>query len=475
MDSTPKRLRESWRDNEIRMNSLYSPFRANRAVNPQDWDNKLKFWTGMVIESCREQNEVCFDCGEIAERFRMKDKSPLGMGRVIKELHRQGRIQNATDLQSSVEGGWMSWGFGVLVKKPVSWTFNTVTGRNEKDLQGTYVVYELLQEKSEAILAEHYKAVEYNSTDHVVEYTSLFERCRPLCKDERTFDLALLHLRKTKQVCFEITSDGIQVLKFASPNSRRYPSFNEVDLDILRLKQSIQLMKVQLDKLGNEVERYRQEIILNLKNGNKTMAKNLLRRKRSVSKTLENKHITLDNIENLLHKIQEAETDKMIIDAYKAGSAALKQTLQINELTPNAVETVMADVQDVLEDHQEITDVMFHGNESIAEIAGVDKDELERELEELLAQDTHDVSDLGLEFNQMHLGGVEDLSALSPQLSNPFAANNPILMDYPTPPRNTPQSSTDMNFDLPNIPSTSISGFSTPETQDRTRQRLLFE
>ncbi|XP_070539870.1 charged multivesicular body protein 7-like [Ptychodera flava] len=449
MDGTPKKLTKCLHD-EMRMNFLYSPFRANREVNPQDWDNKFKFWSEMVIESCREQNEVCFDCSEMTERFRMNGRRPLGIGTVLKEMYRQGRIQNVTDYQSNVESGWLSWGFGVLVKKPVWWTFGALTGRNSGDLQGTFVISDLLQEKAEAILRLHYTTVEYDSTDNVVEYSTLFERCKHLCRDETTFELSLLQLRKMKKVCFLKNSDGLRILKFAGSNSQRYPSFNEVDLDIFRLKESIKVLKMQIDRLHSEMERYRTETIINLKKGLKTLAKNLLRQKRSIQRTMENKQIALENMETLLRRIQETETDKMIIDAYKAGSAALKQTLHINELTPDAIDDALGEVQDVMEDYQEVSDAMSHGNFSVDEIAGINKDELERELEELLAEEksanTHDISDLGLQFGQMNLSPTAGSRV-------PMAAYQEGLPNYPSPPRTLSPQQTDLSsYRFPSVP-----------------------
>nr|XP_006815562.1 PREDICTED: charged multivesicular body protein 7-like [Saccoglossus kowalevskii] len=198
-------------------------------------------------------------------------------------------------------------------------------------------------------------------------------------------------------------------------------------------------MKLHIDRLTNEMERYKMEAVVQLKKGMRTLAKNYLRQKRSIQRTLENKYIALETMETMQRKIQEAHSDIMIIDAYKAGSAALKQTLNINELTPAAVDNAMDEVQEALEAYQEVNDTVMQGNDTISDIAGISKNELEEELELLLAGENESFDDLGISaFDKMN---VADTSASDrePNFSDILATSQSTPPHFPSVPTTPPQ------------------------------------
>ena len=65
---------------------------------------------------------------------------------------RSGELQRLSDVKATVPSGWLSWGFGILVKKPLSWTFSTFVKRplaalvgSKEDAGEDLVIVELLK------------------------------------------------------------------------------------------------------------------------------------------------------------------------------------------------------------------------------------------------------------------------------------------------------------------------------------------
>ncbi|XP_019646224.1 PREDICTED: charged multivesicular body protein 7-like [Branchiostoma belcheri] len=383
-------LPECWEDDE-RMNFLFSAFPDNRELNPHHWDSKVQFWADLVVHSSRSMDEICLDCSTLPQRFKRSGKTPLGLPIVLNEMIRQGKIQKLSEFQSGVDAGWASWGFDLMVKRPLRWTFGTLTGRNHGNPEGTYLLLDLVKEKAEAVLTTHEKSVEFESTDHVVEYRTLLEQCRHCCKDQDTLDLALLHLRKLRKVCIFQSEEGEKLVKFASSAHKTVSPVTDVEVGILRLKKTEASLMQQVEKLQSDSDRCRTDAKVYLHKGLRNAAKNALRRKQHIQKIMEKREGSLETVHGLLRRIQDAESDKMVIDAYRAGVSAFKQTVDRTGLTPEAVDETMLDVQQVIETSNEISDSIAGGQ---ADLSGLDLDMsgLEEELADLLAEETPSVT-----------------------------------------------------------------------------------
>ncbi|KAI8499498.1 hypothetical protein Bbelb_225490 [Branchiostoma belcheri] len=427
-------LPECWEDDE-RMNFLFSAFPDNRELNPHHWDSKVQFWADLVVHSSRSLDEICLDCSTLPQRFkRTRRESTKIASRYIRaaildivgnvryrrrersvaprlpkrdrklsdhnrKAYRafptiskmaariQGKIQKLSEFQSGVDAGWASWGFDLMVKRPLRWTFGTLTGRNHGNPEGTYLLLDLVKEKAEAVLTTHEKSVEFESTDHVVEYRTLLEQCRHCCKDQDTLDLALLHLRKLRKVCIFQSEEGEKLVKFASSAHKTVSPVTDVEVGILRLKKTEASLMQQVEKLQSDSDRCRTDAKVYLHKGLRNAAKNALRRKQHIQKIMQKREGSLETVHGLLRRIQDAESDKMVIDAYRAGVSAFKQTVDRAGLTPEAVDETMLDVQQVIETSNEISDSIAGGQ---ADLSGLDLDMsgLEEELADLLAEET---------------------------------------------------------------------------------------
>lgn len=86
MSSDKLFLPPEWKDDQ-RMTVLFAPFR-DRSLNPQSWDRKLKFWTHVISEDCRQNNRIIVDVKELQSRFVRNGKKPGCLDVVGVEMQR---------------------------------------------------------------------------------------------------------------------------------------------------------------------------------------------------------------------------------------------------------------------------------------------------------------------------------------------------------------------------------------------------
>ncbi|KAG8332191.1 Charged multivesicular body protein 7 [Homalodisca vitripennis] len=115
------------------------------------------------------------------------------------------------------------------------------------------------------------------------------------------------------------------------------------------------------------------------RNANYYRAKSCLRKKRELDKCIVKRASALENVQVLLSRVKEAESDGEILESYKMGLAALKATFKEAGLAEDNVNQTMDQVQEVLEVHDEVQSAL-----SLPMAAELEED-LEKELADILS------------------------------------------------------------------------------------------
>lgn len=58
---------------------------------------------------------------------------------------RCGKIQRESEFAANVDCGWLSWGVGLLLVKPIKWTFSALLGSSRVPLEESFVIIELVK------------------------------------------------------------------------------------------------------------------------------------------------------------------------------------------------------------------------------------------------------------------------------------------------------------------------------------------
>ncbi|KAM3611385.1 uncharacterized protein V6R79_017513 [Siganus canaliculatus] len=369
MDLTPE-----WEDDE-RMNFMFSDFKENREVNTTDWDSKMDFWTALIQKSCGDRGTVCVSLQELNKTFRRKEKSPLGLATVLHNMARCGKIQRESEFAANVDCGWLSWGVGLLLVKPLRWTFSTLLGSTRVPLEESFVVIELVKEKA-ADLLRCYRRSEFSSSS-VLSFQDLCSLSSDVCADESTLCMALLQLQRDKLVTVSL-HEGDKIVKFCQAGQDRVGPVTDVDVGIYQLQRSEKLLGERVEKLSLEADRCREEARSLLRQGKKSQALRSLRGRKRVEKRADNLFAKLESIRGILERIAQSQTDKMVMQAYQAGVAALR--LSLKDVSVERAENLVDQIQELCDTQDEVNQTLSSG----APAAEEDVDELEDELRRLL-------------------------------------------------------------------------------------------
>ncbi|XP_054906807.1 charged multivesicular body protein 7 isoform X3 [Poeciliopsis prolifica] len=380
-------LPPEWSDDE-RMNVMFSEFKENRDVNVTDWDSRMDFWTALIMRGCRRRGSVTVNLQDLNKSFQRKEKTPLGLSTVIQSMARCGKIQRESEFAASVDCGWVSWSVGMLLVKPLKWTFSTLLGSNRVPLEESFVVIELVKEKA-AELLKVYRSSDFSSCS-IISFQELCTLSSNICADESTLCMALLQLQKDKQVIVSL-HEGEKIVKFCQPGQDRVSPASDVDIGIYQLQRSEKLLEERVQKLSLEADRCKEEARILLRDGKKTQALRCLRGRKRVEKRADGLFAKLESIRGILERIAQSQTDKMVMQAYQAGVSALRMSLK--DVTVERAESLVDQIQDLCDTQDEVNQTISSG---VTAAVDEDMDELEEELKALLDESEPDVNTSGL-------------------------------------------------------------------------------
>ncbi|XP_029294834.1 charged multivesicular body protein 7 [Cottoperca gobio] len=369
-----------WEDDE-RMNVMFSDFNENRDVNTTDWDSKMDFWTALIVKGSRDRGTVCVSLQELNKTFRRKERSPLGLATVIQSMARCGKIQRESEFAANMDCGWLSWGVGLLLVKPLKWTFSTLLGSSQVPLEESFVVIELVKEKAEELL-KVYRSSEFASCS-ILSFQELCTLSSDVCADESTLCMALLQLQRDKKVTVSL-HEGEKIVKFCQAGQDHISPVSDVDMGIYKLQRSEKLLEERVEKLALEAEKCKEEARVLLREGKKSQALRCLRGRKRVEQRAESLFAKLESIRGILDRVAQSQTDKMVMQAYQAGVSALR--LSLKDVTVERAESLVDQIQELCDTQDDVNQTLSSGVTS----ADVDMDELEEELKSLLDESKPD-------------------------------------------------------------------------------------
>lgn len=172
------------------------------------------------------------------------------------------------------------------------------------------------------------------------------------------------------------------VLKFGTATHKAF-AFTEMELAIHKLESTERHLEKQIKLLEQEMHDHEETAKQLLGEKKRALAKVALRKRDSRGKRLEKRLQCLANVQTLIDKIHEVADDGKVIDAYRTGTKSLQMALKKSGITLDTVDKAIADMQDVMEVHDEIKSALA----TVGVPADDNDSELEKELEQLLDND----------------------------------------------------------------------------------------
>ncbi|KAI9579317.1 charged multivesicular body protein 7-like [Glossina fuscipes] len=378
-----------WQDN-VRMGFLLSTFRE-RTVNPESFDSKLQFWTNLIRDYCEYKGDANFNKEELKIRFTRNGHVPACLDTVLSNMLQLKIICASEDYKLNINSNWTEWALHNFIKGPFLWVYGTLkfwlnpnemtadTHRIEyvhMDVLRKFCmqVYELLQKSPFKGTVQPYEVF----IEEVLRVMTISENCIKMCAQT-------LHYERKIDLLYKLgdSENRIQLIKVPMENEP-VTGINENDIVIHKMKAVRMTLMEQLRDIEVKIEEIKSSIRKYLKENNRRMAKPLLQKKHLLENTHKKQSLALQNIETLLLSVEEAKHNGIILDAYKSGSKALQNIFDTSNLNNDTVTDIVADVNETIETHKEIGDILADTNLNVSD--SYDDNDLERELAQITGE-----------------------------------------------------------------------------------------
>ncbi|KAI8984663.1 Snf7-domain-containing protein [Mycotypha africana] len=175
----------------------------------------------------------------------------------------------------------------------------------------------------------------------------------------------------------------------ASFNKFKPAVITQHDEAIISIRTTCHALSVQVDALQKKSEELSKQAILEKNLGHKSKALYCLRRKNNLQEILDRRLHSMETMDNVLMKIEQAKDDLQIVQALNMGADTLKGLLGKDGLSVVSIDEVMSKIQDTLDDQKEIEVIMQSGMDNINDnlMADLDEEDVQDELSDLIRQE----------------------------------------------------------------------------------------
>lgn len=379
-------LPECWSDDR-RMGVLLAEFRP-RQLNATSYDAKMKFWKDLIHSFCNATGSSVISISMLKEQFRRKGTVPYCLHTVFvdmltkEELCREGQLK----VQQTGAFGLNLWTAKQLIKAPLLWGYEVVLGSvigsaqlNENEDFIVMAIAEQHAKTIENIIVErelHNKLLQYEDLIVLLNQTSSIKR--------RGVYPAIALLEKCNKLTMHtITSaeTSTVLVKFAEMNTGHTNAqpITSIEISIYELEQSENRLMKDISVFEHNINQTMDKVRECITEGRKQMAKTYLKKKHYLETNMQGKINALETLQGILLKIHNCQSDKNIIEAYKLGTAALKNAYAAAGITIDQLDETMDEMKQVLEQHNEMSSMVGTALET-----DVDELQLEQELGDLI-------------------------------------------------------------------------------------------
>ncbi|XP_035909242.1 charged multivesicular body protein 7 [Anopheles stephensi] len=373
-----------WSDDR-RMGILLAEFRP-RQLNAESYDMKMKFWKDLIFSYCTECGSSIVSIVMLKEKFRRNGTVPYCLHTVIEDMLAKGELCKESQYKVQRHAGTFGfnlWTASKLIQAPLSWGYEAVIG----SVIGSTNINENENFIVTAVAEQHAKAIENAINERglqnkLLQYDDLITLLAETSNITRQgVEPAMILLenrgRLTKQIMASGESSTV-LIKFAGANLAAQP-ITSIEKSIYDLEQSEKRLMKDINTIERNISQTMDEVREYIKNGRKQMAKTYLKKKHTLEKHMQGKISALENLQILLLKIHNSQSDKNVIEAYKLGTSALKSAYESAGITIDQLDETMDEMKHVLGQHNEMLSMIS----TVAE-DDVDELELERELGDLI-------------------------------------------------------------------------------------------
>ncbi|KAL7951118.1 Snf7 domain-containing protein [Trichoderma barbatum] len=372
---------------KTRLPALYSDFRSQKTLNPDGYRANISAWLlalarlasdGLLTRQGSKSSALVFDLDESLRRSLSSKQfgQPLALGTVINEaLAQKDLIPLQSFLQSNQNIYQQSW--SQVPWNVMGWALRqlgvTDPARGEDKIpKGNYVVMKNVETASRELgelIAE--KAPRYDRVFTRAQFQALFASV--LATEQRLSDtdtdVLLKFLARDKDM---IDYDGHTVCIRGSGEAR---GITEEDSSIASIKELAGKLEHQIDFLNSRIGELDQEAKNAVLRKNRVAALAALKSKKRAESSLSTRYATLNQLEEVATKLQQASDHVQLVRVMESSASALKSlNAQIGSV--DKVESTMDRLREQMSATDELSAILAEPTGMI-----VNEEEIDEELE----------------------------------------------------------------------------------------------
>ncbi|KAI0910854.1 Snf7-domain-containing protein [Ustulina deusta] len=378
---------------KARLPALYSDFRSQRTLNPDGFEANVSAWkrglsnaalAGHAPSKAPARNHLTLELDDALLRA-LESKQfgrPLALGTVLQEaLAAHEMIPLPQFLRATQSIYHNSW--GQVPWAVAGWALRQIGltgGPGDSMPKGQVVVLQNLEVVAKAF------------SDATVGQRAPFERIFSRTHFRRTFEANLLDGQRLSDNDFDVlvkflsrdkgvlATDG-NTIRIRDPAETA--SVSDEDSAIASLKELMEELTHQTEVLSRRVDELSLAALDAVRRKNRVSALAALKSKKLAEKNLATRHATLNQLEEVATKIQQAVDNVQLVRVMESSTGALR-SLNAQVGGVERVDTVLDDLREQMGQVDEVGNVIAQVG---ADAAVVDEGEVDGEFEEMLAEE----------------------------------------------------------------------------------------
>ncbi|KAI5861577.1 Snf7-domain-containing protein [Durotheca rogersii] len=387
-----------------RLPALYSDFRSQRTLNPDGFAANVAAWkrglseaalAGHAPSKSATHSRLILDVEDDALMRSLETKQfgrPLALGTALQDAVANGEMMPLQQFLAAKDSIYSkSW--ANLPWSIVSWGLRQVGigGPGDSLPKGQFVVLHNLEVTAKAFneaaadrtspFERTFSKTHFQKTfgDTLLERQKQSQEQQPQPMSELDLEVLVRFLSRDKNV---LVTDGNTVRIVRAAAADEAPTITEEDAAVASLKELTEDLSRQADALTRRVEDLRAAALDATRRKNRTAALAALRSKKIAEATLERRHATLAQLEDVAAKIEQAADSVQAVRVLRASAGALRG-LNARVGGADAVADVMDELRAQVAEVDEVGALIADAGPAGA----VDEAEVDDEFEALLAQE----------------------------------------------------------------------------------------
>lgn len=354
--------------------------------------------------------------------------------------------------------GWLGWGVKKFVYTPATWAVSTFASAHEQpysdltDMSITdsmkFVCQKSLKELAQNLFVELLR-ISKAEKQHCFEWQHLLELVLPIINTIidategkellESLDILMDYLAVNKKIAMQVDNETklVKVISTEDMNDEDV-SITKKDVAMARLLRAKELLTADADKYHAQAQKSKQDAVISYGKKEVAKAKSLLRSHKRLTACADQKEAQLANVEIMLDQLENTNSNKMILEAYKDGAEALK--IANTKLESNV--SILDDMYDATAEARQLNDEMNQMLNDISRVGAHDisNTELEAELEQYIPsnenQKTPMKTNAGAQKNLSQsttnpLDSKAQMDELEAQLNSLEVCQDPIVFGTP--------------------------------------------